>query len=340
LPFHQGVKGYNNPVIDYRFDIIGVGSPIMDILARVEESFLARVGGAKGGMELVDAQTLDSWLAALPEPPSQVPGGSASNTVAAMARLGVRATFLGKLGGDATAEAYTREFARIGGDTSRFKRGSGPNARCLSLVTPDSQRTMRTDLGAAMTLDPAEITPEDFVGCRHAHIEGYLLFNRPLLRRVLDCAHQAGCTVSLDLASFEVVQAARDILPTILEKNIDVVFANEDEADAYFGEPGDHADQARRLGSLCQVAAVKVGKKGAFVAAEGRVHEIAPLWVDQPVDTTGAGDLWAAGFLTGWLRGHDIPQSGRYGAILGAEIVQVLGASIPEHRWPSVLKHF
>lgn len=312
----------------------------MDILARVDDAFLARVGGAKGGMELADALALDGWLAALPERPCQVPGGSASNTVAAMARLGMRATFLGKLGGDATAKAYAEEFARLGGDTGRFKRGSGPNARCLSLVTPDSQRTMRTDLGAAMTLDPAEITAEDFSGCRHAHVEGYLLFNRTLLRRVLDCAREAGCTVSLDLASFEVVRAARDILPGILERDVDVVFANEDEAEAYFGQPGGHAEQARRLAELCALAAVKVGKKGAFVAEEGRVHEIAPLWVDHPVDTTGAGDLWAAGFLTGWLRGHDIPQCGRFGAILGAEIVQVMGAAIPEHRWPAILRHF
>lgn len=325
---------------EHRFDVIGVGAPIMDILARVDEAFLVRVGGAKGGMELADALTLDGWLSALPEQPLQVPGGSASNTIAAMARLGVRATFLGKLGGDATAAAYTREFARIGGDTGRFKRGEGPNGRCLSLVTPDSQRTMRTDLGAAMTLEPGEVRVEDFAGCRHAHIEGYLLFNRTLLRRVLDCAKEAGCTVSLDLASFEVVQAAREILPEILERDVDVVFANEDEADAFFGTTGGHAEQAKRLGELCQVAAVKVGKKGAFVAAEGRVHEIAPLWVDQPVDTTGAGDLWAAGFLTGWLRGHDMPQCGRFGSILGAEIVQVLGAAIPEHRWPAILRHF
>lgn len=312
----------------------------MDILARVDDRFLKQVGGAKGGMELSTAEALDRWVETLPEPPVQVPGGSASNTVAAMARLGVRATFLGKLGDDATAEAYTAQFSRLGGDIRRFKRGTGPNARCLSLVTPDSQRTMRTDLGAALTLGPDEISAADFAGCRHAHIEGYVLFNRALLRRVLDAAKEAGCTISLDLASFEVVRAAQDILPGLLENDVDVVFANEDEASAYFGGGEDHRDQALALSRICRVAAVKVGKKGAFVASEGVVHEIAPLWVDQPVDTTGAGDLWAAGFLTGWLRGHDIPQSGRYGSLLGAEIVQVLGAAIPEARWSAVLRHF
>lgn len=310
----------------------------MDLLARVDEPFLKTVGGAKGGMELADAATMDRWLQALPAAPAQAPGGSASNTVAAMARLGVRATFLGKLGGDATAEAYAAAFARLGGDTARFKRGTGPNARCLSLITPDSQRTMRTDLGAAMTLAPEEIRVEDFAGCRHAHIEGYLLFNRALLRRVLDCAREAGCSVSLDLASFEVVQAALDLLPGILENKVDVVFANEDEAAAYFGAPGDARVQARELARLCHVAAVKVGRKGSYLASGDEVHEIAPLWVDQPVDTTGAGDLWAAGFLTGWLRGHDLPQCGRYGSILGAEVVRVLGASIPDDRWPAILK--
>lgn len=327
--------------MNWQFDVIGVGAPVMDILARVDDSFLAEVGGARGGMELVDAATLDRWVATLVQPPAQVPGGSAANTVGAMARLGLRCTFIGKLGADATAEAYAAAFARLGGDIGRFKRGSGPNARCLSLVTPDSERTMRTDLGAAMTLEPSEMSVEDFAGCRHAHIEGYLLFNEKLLRRVMECAGEAGCTISLDLASFEVVQAARRLLPEVLERDVDVVLANEDEADAFFGQSGgDHVEQVRRLGELCSVAVVKLGKKGALVAHEGHIHEIAPLWVDQPVDTTGAGDLWAAGFLTGWLRGHDIPQCGRYGSLLGAEIVQVLGATIPEHRWPAILRHF
>ncbi|MDX6767617.1 MAG: adenosine kinase [Candidatus Methylacidiphilales bacterium] len=319
---------------------MGIGSPIMDVLARVDDAVLASVGGAKGGMEMMDAATMDRWIQTLPGGVTQVPGGSASNTVGAMARLGVRVALLGKLGDDETATRYTEQFLSLGGSDARFKRGTGRNGRCLSLVTPDSQRTMRTDLGAAATLSPDEVQPSDFAGVRHVHIEGYVLFNRDLMLRVLELAKTAGCTVSLDLASFEVVGAAKDILPGLLEKYVDIVFANEDEAAAYHGSSGDFRELAARFAQICPVAAVKVGKKGAHVATAGTVHDVAPLWVDHPVDTTGAGDLWAAGFLTGWLRGHDFAQCGRFGSILGAEIVQVLGAAIPEDRWLEIKKHF
>lgn len=319
---------------------MGVGSPIMDLLALVDDSVLASVGGAKGGMEMMDAATMDRWVEALPGQVVTVPGGSASNTVGAMARLGVSAALLGKLGDDETSRHYSEKFLSLGGSSARFKVGKGRNGRCLSLVTPDSQRTMRTDLGAAATLTPDEIRPEDFEGVRHVHIEGYVLFNRDLFVRVLKLAKAAGCTVSLDLASFEVVGAAKDILPTLLKEHVDIVFANEDESSAFFGKTEDYRSHALAFSESCRIAAVKVGKKGAHVASEGKIHDVAPLLVEKPVDTTGAGDLWAAGFLTGWLRGHDLPQCGRFGSILGAEIVRVLGAAIPDERWPEIKKHF
>lgn len=335
-----GGDGTTDAVSDYEFDVMGVGSPIMDLLAQVDDTVVQSIGGAKGGMEMIDAATMDRWVQSLPGQVVMVPGGSASNTVGAMARLGVRAALLGKIGNDETAGHYTDGFLSLGGSAKRFKTGKGRNARCLSLVTPDSQRTMRTDLGVAATLLPDEIQPADFAGVRHVHIEGYVLFNRDLMMRVLELAKAAGCTVSLDLASFEVVGAARDILPGMLKDYVDIVFANEDESTAYFQDGGDFPSHALKFSDFCQIAAVKVGKKGAHVATAGKVHDVAPLWVDIPVDTTGAGDLWAAGFLTGWLRGHDLAQCGRFGSILGAEIVQVLGAAIPESRWPEIKKHF
>jgi sugar/nucleoside kinase (ribokinase family) len=327
-------------VSDSMFDVVGVGSPIMDLLAQVDEAVLLKVGGAKGGMEMMDAATMDGLVDSLPGGVLRVPGGSASNTVGAMARLGARVALLGKLGDDETAKAYTEKFLSLGGSDARFKAGRGRNGRCLSLITPDSQRTMRTDLGAAATLMPEEIQPQDFQGVRHVHVEGYVLFNRDLFIRVLHLAKAAGCTVSLDLASFEVVGAAKDLLPRILKEHVDIVFANEDESTAFFGETEDFRSHALQFSQLCRIGAVKVGKKGAHLATNGEVHDVAPLWVDRPVDTTGAGDLWAAGFLTGWLRGHDLAQCGRYGSILGAEIVQVLGAAIPEARWPEIKKLF
>src|SRR5580765_3052766 len=207
----------------------------MDLLAHVPESFLTQhVAGEKGGMVLVDGNDIIKLVEKLPAGVAMVPGGSAANATLGAARLGLRATYLGKTGGDVTAKDYRANFIAAGGDGSRFKHATLPNGRCLSMVTPDGQRTMRTHLGAAMTLSPAEISAADFAGARHALIEGYLLFNPALADHVIRTARAAGCTISIDLASFEVVNAARDWIFAQLREGVDVVFANEDEAAALF----------------------------------------------------------------------------------------------------------
>lgn len=317
-------------------DVIGVGSPIVDTLIRVDDAVLASVGGEKGGMELVSDEWMSATLARLEGDRTEAPGGSAGNTAAGLARLGARVSFLGKVGDDSGGRFYLERFAELGGDTARFKVGNCPNGRCLSLVTPDSERTMRTNLGAAMTLSPDEVTIADFEGVRHAHIEGYLLFNPELMDKVLRSAVATGCTVSLDLASFEVVNAARDRLPGILEESVDLVFANEEEAAAYFGGAGTPRDWALRLAEICGTAAVKVGRDGAYIAAGGRIDHVPARPVTAVVDTTGAGDLWAAGFLYGWSRGAEMDDCGRMGAVLAAEVIQVLGADIPAAAWQRI----
>lgn len=324
------------------FKLIGVGSPVVDSLAHVSEGFLKSIPGEKGGMELVDSHALAQMLASITVDTSifEAPGGSAGNTAMGVAELGLPVTFLGKLGNETVADFYRERFGLIGGDTSRFKIGDCPNGRCLSLVTPDSQRTMRTDLGAAATLSPGDVSTADFVGCGHAHIEGYLLFNRALMDKVLQCAHEAGCTVSLDLASFEVVKAAGGDLPGLLEKYVDVVFANEDEAAAFFGEgAADYETMVRDLGRLCRTAVVKMGADGAWICQDGVCERVHANRVDDVVDTTGAGDLWAAGFLYGWLEGKSPVYCGKLGSLVGAEVVQINGAAIPSDRW-DVIRDF
>lgn len=288
-------------------------------------------------MELVDAQQLEAMLEELQHGHELAPGGSAGNTAYAAGRLGTKVGFLGKLGNCESADFYRDRFAGIGADLSRFKVGDIPNARCLSLVTPDSQRTMRTDLGAAMTLSPEEITAADFEGVKHVHMEGYLAFNRDLKLHVLEHAKEAGCTTSFDMASFEVVHASHDVLDGWLRDYIDIVFANEDEAKAFFPDLGDdYLAMAEKFTEFCDIAAVKLGRDGSLVAREGETREVEPLIVSQPVDTTGAGDYWAGGFLNAWLKGESLEESGRRGSILGAEVVQVIGASLPEKRWEQI----
>jgi sugar/nucleoside kinase (ribokinase family) len=322
-----------------QFKLIGVGSPVVDSLAHVSEAFIDSIAGAKGGMELVDSHGLAQLLATISvgnETVSQAPGGSAGNTAMGVAELGLPVTFLGKLGNETAADFYRERFGLVGGDTSRFKVGDQANARCLSMVTPDSQRTMRTDLGAAATLAPSEVSAADFVDCGHAHIEGYLLFNPALMDQVLTSARQAGCTISLDLASFEVVKAAGEGLAKLLSEYVDVVFANEDEATAFFGEGSDYEQMARDLGKICRTAVVKMGADGAWICHEGICERVHAHRVETVVDTTGAGDLWAAGFLYGWLEGKSAAYSGKLGSLVGAEVVQIDGAAIPAARWDAI----
>ena len=318
------------------YKILGVGSPILDILVNVDESFLRHVPGAKGGMELVDQKTIANILAQTTGSPLQAPGGSAANTIYALSKLGVATGLLGKLADDDNGKFYLKNYAAAGGDTSRIKKSATtPTGTCLCLVTPDSQRTMRTCLGAAadMTLD--DVTPDDFRGYTHAHVEGYMLFNKPLTAKILDLATKAGLTISLDLSSFEVVRANKDTLGTLIEKHVDILFANEDEAKEYLGR---HDPEAfiNTFKDVCDIVAVKLGKDGAIVKTPSEKARISAMTVDA-IDTTGAGDLWQAGFLYGLLKGKPLETCGHYAAILGAEIVTVMGAHLSEDAWRKII---
>jgi sugar/nucleoside kinase (ribokinase family) len=288
-------------------------------------------------MVLVDNTEMQSILDLLPATPATTTGGSSANATLNATRLGLRTTFLGKLGHDAHATAYRQRFAAAGVDISRFKQAEQPTARCLALVTPDAQRTLRTCLAAAMTLSPSEISVADFRGCRHAHIEGYLAFNRELADAVLATARSAGCSISFDLSSFEVVAATRSWLHEQFQLGLDIVFGNEDEIRTLFETTtDDFAALARKLAGYGTLAVVKLGKDGAWLARADELHRVEPVSVSKVVDTNGAGDAFAGGFLAGHLRGLPMPACGRLAALLGAETVRHLGPLIPEKDWPDV----
>ena len=228
-------------------------------------------------------------------------------------------------------------FNEIGGDCSRFKTdGSQSTACCVSLITPDSERTLRTSLGAAQNLMPAEIKSSDFENCRHVHAEGYLMFNRELVESILHSAKSAGCSVSLDLGSFEVVEASRGFLSRILLDYVDIVFANEEEAATYAGHqnPKDNLDV---LGQNCQVAAVKMGEDGAWLKNGKETVKVPAMTTDRLFDTTGAGDFWAAGFLYGHLNGYSLLKSGIVASLLGRHAVEHRGASLPKSTWDRII---
>ncbi len=320
--------------------IAGVGSPIVDLLSHVSDAFIREYAGLKGGMELVDQATMEQLLSRLDEFPKPAAGGSAANTIFALARLGLSCGFVGKLGDDAPGKEYLNHFETYGGQTAGFKYcRQEATARCLSLVTPDYERTMRTCLGAAANLQPADIQVKDFEGFALVHIEGYLLFNRELIETVLKRAAEAGCQISLDLGSFEIVEALREPIAELLNHYVDIVFANEEEAFA-FAQVKDRKQALQALHRHCPVAVVKLGAEGALIQSLESTVPVAAVPVETMVDTTGAGDFWAAGFLYGYL--HDKPLSfcGQLGSILGAAVVQQLGADLPEEHWSSVTKQF
>ena len=313
-------------------DLIGVGSPLVDLVLQVDDAFLSEhVSGAKGGMELVEASVIEALVKKAKRKPVMAAGGAASNTTVGAANLGLATAFIGAIGQDDTAAFYREALTRQGVEPRLIVHPTDPSGRVLSLVTPDAQRTMRTNLGASQTLQPEQVTPEAFAGARVVMLEGYTLFNHDLTRAVARSAKAAGCLLALDLASFEVVRYNRGVLEELLSGQVDIVFANEDEAAAWV-EGGPQAaldDLARRTA----IAVVKLGKHGALIARGDERVTIAAEPVAEVVDTTGAGDTWAAGFLAAHRRGLPLAACGTLGAKAAAAVVQVMGATVPPAEW-------
>lgn len=318
---------------------LGFGSPLLDMLAHVPEEFIAELPGGKGGMMEVDAAWHNNIISRLPQKPFTAPGGSAGNTVFALARLGLSCAMLGKLNNDEAGVLYRDLFQARGGDTSCFiAGGTRPTGRCLSLVTPDGERTMRTDLGASTELTAEEVAGIDFSRFGGVLLEGYMLFNAPAFDKVCECVRHAGCVTAMDLASYEVVNIFRSKLDTVLREYVDIVFANQDEAGAFAPDCKDPESQLARLREYCDTAVVKLGADGALISSgDSKTVYVPACKVANVCDTTAAGDLWQAGFLGGLLRGMSLEESGKLGARLSGEVVKVLGSALPETVWEEIL---
>ncbi|MFZ1956526.1 MAG: adenosine kinase [Desulfobacterales bacterium] len=311
--------------------IVGVGSALVDILTHENEAFLEQTGAVKGGMTLVEKDFIETALARSTGERKIVPGGSACNTAVGVGRLGGRARFVGKCGNGEWGRFFREDLLRQNVEPALFGSDS-PTGRVLSIITPDAQRSMFTYLGASSETQPAELTNGCFENAAVVHIEGYLLFNPELMLTALRAARAAGALISLDLASFTVVEESRDLLDRIVKEYVDIVVANEDEARAFTGL----ADEQQSLAVLAQkadIAVVKLGERGSAISHQGRMMRIDPLGSGRAVDTTGAGDLWASGFLYGLVNGYPLERCGRIGSACGYEVCQVIGAAIPEEGW-------
>jgi sugar/nucleoside kinase (ribokinase family) len=317
--------------------IVGIGSALVDILIQESDDFLAQTGAQKGGMTLVqNADFFDSTLKKTKQKSSIVPGGSACNTILGIGKLGGPARFVGKRGSDELGALLEKALVANNVDPVLFVSPSA-TGRVLSIITPDAQRTMFTFLGASSETKPEELLAKHFAGAALVHIEGYLLFNESLIRAALKAAKAANALVSLDLASFTVVEAAKNILEELVHDYVDILIANEDEAAAFTGFK-DEEKALEVLSKKAKTAIVKVGKRGSHVIHKGKKASIGILGNGSAVDTTGAGDLWASGFLYGLVNGYSLEKAGQIGAACGYEVCQVIGAQIPDEGWERIRK--
>lgn len=313
--------------------VIGIGNALTDMLVNLKtDKVLDTFNLPKGSMSLVDAalQTeISKSVAGLPYSLSL--GGSAGNTIRAMARLGCDVGFIGKVGTDKTGDFFIQALENLGIEPFIF-RGKERSGRCVSLISPDGERTMVTFLGAALELSAAEVTSAIFEGYDCLYIEGYLVQDHELIAGAVRTAKACGLKVAIDLASFNVVEANLEFLRSLIQDYVDIVFANEDEAKAFTGE-GEPLNALQTLSELCELAVVKVGIKGALIKRGSEVVHVGIMAAAKRVDTTGAGDLYAAGFLSGLCEGLTLRQCGTIGAIVAGKVIEVVGTTFSEEAW-------
>ncbi len=314
--------------------IVGVGSALIDLLVKETDAFLDRLDALKGGMSLVNKEYINKLISDAAKKPLVVPGGSACNTVIGVGNLGGDARFIGKCGQGKYGNLFESDLKKNGVDPVLFKSKTA-TGRVVSVITPDAQRSMFTYLGASSEMTSDELILKCFEDSFVVHIEGYLLFNPELIKSVLGLAKKSGALVSLDLASFNIVNDSRDLLCQIVEEYVDILIANEDEAYAYTG----FKDEIKTVESLAKhvdIAILKVGKEGSYINNNGNIEKIEPVGDGYAIDTTGAGDMWAAGFLYGLVKGYSMKKCGNIGSACGYEVCQVIGANISEAGWTRI----
>lgn len=313
--------------------ILGIGNALTDILAVLpDDSLLDKYHLPKGSMQHVDMETGDKiWAALKPLGVKYVAGGSAANTIACTAIFGMPSSFIGKIGDDELGLLFKSDQEQYGVRTNLLKSEHSSGRSMVFVSGGNAERTFAVYLGAALDLVPEDLKPEFFKGHDYFHIEGYLVQNQALIRRAVEMAHDAGCIISLDMASYNVVESNNAFLHDIVEKYVDIVFANETEARA-FTKLDDPEASLDDIASRCRIAVVKVGKDGSWVKSGDEKHYI-PSWPADTVDATGAGDTYAAGFLYAHSLGMPLKVCGEIGSIIAAKVVEVIGTKIDIPRW-------
>lgn len=315
--------------------IIGMGNALVDVLVRIDDdSLLEKLHLPKGSMQLIQEDTLSEirkYTSGMKIHRST--GGSAGNTVCALAALGANPGFIGKVGQDETGTFF--------GDTLRQRGVNALLATCdlpsgiaSTFISTDGERTFGTYLGAAATLRAEDLSRKMFAGYNYLYIEGYLLQDHDLMLRAVQLAKEEGLQVCLDMASYNVVEAERDFFDQLIVKYVDIVFANESEALAYTGKAPHEA--LEEIASKCSIAVVKTGKEGSIVKKGTEVIQLLSCPVDNVLDTTGAGDFYAAGFMYGLTCGYSLEKCVQISTILATAVIQEVGTTLPAKKWDEI----
>lgn len=317
--------------------ILGIGNALTDILAVFpDDTLLKEYHLPPGSMQHVDLETGDLIWSKLKEyGVKYVPGGSAANTITCTSIFGMPSGYIGKIGKDELGSLYKSTLEQFGVKTTMLTGTKGSGRAMCFITGANAERTFADYMGAALELVPEDLKPEFFEGYDYFHIEGYLVQNQDLIRRAVQMAKDAGCIISIDMASYNVVESNEAFFHNLVEKYVDIVFANESEARAFTKkEPREALDD---LAKQCQIAVVKVGKDGSMVKQGDEYHFIEP-WPAATIDATGAGDTYAAGFLYAHSLGLPLKTCGEVGSIIAAKVVEVIGTKIDVPRWRAAKK--
>jgi sugar/nucleoside kinase (ribokinase family) len=314
--------------------IFGIGNALVDIMTGLEsDDTLKKLGLPKGSMQLVDEETIGKALnetKGLKQ--TLASGGSAANTINGLANLGAETAFIGKVGKDEMGAFFYNDMVNSG-IKPMLLQGKGATGRALALVSTDSERTFAVNLGAAIEMTADDLNESHFSGYQYFHIEGYLVQNHSLIEKALKLAKQANLKVSLDLASYNVVESNLDFLQRMVKEYVDIVFANEEEAKAFTGKAPEEA--AIELAKITDIAIVKTGSKGSIIKSGNKTYNVGVIKVN-PIDTTGAGDLYASGFIYGLSKGLSFEKCGEIGAILSGKVIEVIGPKMSKETWAEI----
>jgi sugar/nucleoside kinase (ribokinase family) len=317
--------------------ILGIGNALVDVMTIIEnDEILDKFSLPKGSMTLVDVQksalikeTTTGFKKAFTS------GGSAANTIYGLAKLNANTGFIGSIGRDKTGDIFEEDMKKAGVNNILLRRES-VTGTAVALISRDSQRTFATHLGAAVELEADDLREEYFKPYDILYFEGYLIINKPLVLKACDLAKENNMEIAVDLASYNVVDACKQDFIEVIDKYADIVFANEDEAKSLTGLEPEKA--LNKIADMCNVVVIKTGKEGSLIQRYEELIKVGTLPV-KCKDTTGAGDLYASGFLYGYAGGLELDKCGSLGTLLAGNVIDMIGAMIPDEKWPGIIKN-